>query len=355
MSAEEPHKGAYSHLFYADDVVILLQGKFPQTLCNLMETALSTLSRWTAVCGLGVNLEKTELVLFTRKYKIPNLILPELHQARLTPSNQAKYRGVILDKKLLWTDNILDRTRKAAIALFACKKDIGRRWGFSPMIVHWLCTAIVRPILLYGNIVWWHSLERNCNLRILHKIQRSSELCISGALCTTATETLNTILDLQPLLAKSWASATALRLREAAAWTTGSTGHSSILANKTSIPHITDYVPPIVNFERRYKIFIPTRTDWDNLPHQFENAVNIYKDGSKLNSQTGGGVFSPELDIKVSFRLTDHYSVFQAEVVAIQEAMAKPGHIRTNLLTGHLISESTSSGCLDTVILRATA
>jgi len=99
------------------------------------------------------------------------------------------------------------------------------------MIVHWLYTAIVRPILLYGNIVWWHSLEKNCNLRILHKIQRSAELCISGTFRTTATEALNTILDLQPLdlLAKSWASATALRLREAAAWATGSTGHSNIL------------------------------------------------------------------------------------------------------------------------------
>jgi len=117
---------------YADDVDILLQGKFPQTLCNLMETALSILSRWTAVCGLGVNPEKTELVLFTRKYKIPNLILPKLHQMRLTLSNQAKYLGVILDKKLLWTDNI----RKAAVAFFACKKAIGRKWGFSPMIVH---------------------------------------------------------------------------------------------------------------------------------------------------------------------------------------------------------------------------
>jgi len=63
-----------------DDVVILLQGKFTQTLCNLMETGLSTLSRWTADCGLGVNPEKTELVLFTRKYKIPNLTLPKLHQ-----------------------------------------------------------------------------------------------------------------------------------------------------------------------------------------------------------------------------------------------------------------------------------
>jgi len=66
---------------------------------------------------------------------------------------------------------------------------------------------------------------------------------------------------------------------------------------------------------------LPTRTDWDNLSHQLENAVNIYTDGSKLKSQTGGEIFSTELDIKDSFRLTDHCSVFQAEVMAIQEAM----------------------------------
>jgi len=63
-------------------------------------------------------------------------------------------------------------------------------------------------------------------------------------------------------------------------------------------------------------------TNWDNLPHQFENVVNIYTDGSKLYSHTGGGVFSPELDIKVSFHLPDHWAVFQAEVMAIQEAMS---------------------------------
>jgi len=43
---------------YADDVAILLQGKLPQTLFNLMETAFSILSRLTAVCGLGVSPEK---------------------------------------------------------------------------------------------------------------------------------------------------------------------------------------------------------------------------------------------------------------------------------------------------------
>jgi len=262
---------------------------------------------------------KTELVIFTRNYKIP-----KLHQTCLTLSNQTKYLGVILDKKLHWTDNILERTRKAAIALFARKKDMGRKWGFSPVIVHWLYTAIVRPILLYENIVRWPSLENNCNLRIVHKIQTSAELCISGALRTTATEALHTILDLQPLdlLAQSWPSATPLRLREAPAWTT-----SFSSPNQISIPHVTDYFPPTVNFERRYKIFIPNRTDWDNLSLQFENAVNIYTDGSKLNSQIGGEVFSPELDTKVSFRLTDHCSVFPAELMAIQEAMS---HLNTS-------------------------
>jgi len=65
-------------------------------------------------------------------------------------------------------------------------------------------------------------------------------------------------------------------------------GHSSILTNQIYIPHSTDYIPHIVNFERRYQIFIPSRTDWDNLPQQFENAVSIYTDSSKLNSQAGG-------------------------------------------------------------------
>jgi len=162
--------------------------------------------------------------------------------------------------------------------------------GFLPHDSSLANTAIVRPILLYGNIVWWHSLGKTCNLRILHKIQGSAELCISGALRTTATEALNTILDLQPLDLGTCNSAEA-------------PPHFIIISKHTSLPRSTDYVPPIVNFERRYKIFIPTRTDWDNLPLQFENAVNIYTEGSKLNSQRGGGVFCPELDIKVSFRL----------------------------------------------------
>ena len=46
---------------YADDAAIILQGKYPQTLCDLMENALTILSKWAENCGLGVNPDKQNL------------------------------------------------------------------------------------------------------------------------------------------------------------------------------------------------------------------------------------------------------------------------------------------------------
>jgi len=61
---------------YADDVAIIFNGKYPQTLCDLMTAKLKILSEWTIANGLGVNPSKTELVLFINKYKIPQLKPP---------------------------------------------------------------------------------------------------------------------------------------------------------------------------------------------------------------------------------------------------------------------------------------
>jgi len=87
---------------YADDVAIAFTGKFPQTLCDRMTNTLRTLSIWSTKCGLGVNPTKTELVLFTNKYKPPTLSPPKLCGETLKFSDHAKYLGLILDRKLNW-------------------------------------------------------------------------------------------------------------------------------------------------------------------------------------------------------------------------------------------------------------
>ena len=73
-----------------------------------MENALTILSKWAENCGLGVNPAKTELVLFTRKHRIPELVLPELNGIKLKISESAKYLGIVLDRKLHWNLNTAD-------------------------------------------------------------------------------------------------------------------------------------------------------------------------------------------------------------------------------------------------------
>ena len=70
-----------------------------------MGSVLSALSSWST-CGLSVNPLKTELVLFTKRYKIDKFIPPKLNGFRLKTAESAKYLDIILDRKLSWTMNM---------------------------------------------------------------------------------------------------------------------------------------------------------------------------------------------------------------------------------------------------------
>jgi Reverse transcriptase (RNA-dependent DNA polymerase) len=52
---------------FADDVVILINGKFLSTVCELMHRALSLVQDWCEEVGLSVNPNKTTAILFTQK------------------------------------------------------------------------------------------------------------------------------------------------------------------------------------------------------------------------------------------------------------------------------------------------
>jgi len=121
---------------YADDVAIIFNGKYPQTLCDLMSAKLKILSEWTIANGLGLSPSKTELVLFTNRYKVPQLNPRILNNCNLSFSDHARYLGLVLDKLLKWGLNNQERTKKATIALYCCKKAIGLGWGMSPRIAH---------------------------------------------------------------------------------------------------------------------------------------------------------------------------------------------------------------------------
>ena len=58
---------------YADDGVILICGKFLSTVCDVMQRMLHGVEKWCLDNKLSVNPIKTEMVLFTRRYKAEQL------------------------------------------------------------------------------------------------------------------------------------------------------------------------------------------------------------------------------------------------------------------------------------------
>lgn len=81
------------------------------------------ISNWAIRSGLAVNLSKTEMVYFTRMYKITDVPLPSFRGVRVQPVDKVEYLGRILDGKLSCSPNL----RKATIALYCNREAIGKR------------------------------------------------------------------------------------------------------------------------------------------------------------------------------------------------------------------------------------
>ena len=105
-------------------------------------------------------------------------------------------------------------------------------------------------------------------------------------------------------------------------------------------PETTVYCVFTVVPDAPFQSFIPSREEWNGLSAWNAGHLNFFTDGSKLDGKVGGGVYCPELDWKMSFRLPDHCSVFQAEIAALNEV---PNWLKRNITTSTTINIFTDS------------
>jgi hypothetical protein len=181
---------------YADDICLLAKGKFPNTISGLMQWALDFVEEWCDGHGLTVNPDKTELVAFTRRRKLPGFFEPRLYGTTLRLSVSAKYLGVILEARLAWKKQVEARVRKARHMMGACRRVCGRRWGLRPRVVSWLFTSVVRPSITYASLVWWPGCETTRAQQALSSVQRLACLGITGAMRTTPTNAMEALVGL---------------------------------------------------------------------------------------------------------------------------------------------------------------
>ena len=76
---------------------------------------------------------------------------------------------------------------------------MGKTWGIASRIALWIYTAIIRPMVTHAAVVWWPRVELGVARILLGRLQRLACLAITGAIRTTPTAVMETLVGLTPL------------------------------------------------------------------------------------------------------------------------------------------------------------
>lgn len=308
---------------YADDIAIIIRGKskFLPSISEVMRGALLLTMAWCTSHQLSVNPAKTTLILFHR-FRTIEFPPISIGGAELNNVEQTTYLGIIIDRQLSWTPHILSAISKARRALWSCRSAVGKSWGLAPNLMKFIYTAMARPIVTYGCIVWWHALDTQVMINRCSKLQRSACLLITGCIRSCPTASMQRIIGLVPLHLHILQTAAncAIRLGGQGGFCYSPQSEHSKIA--TLIPEWdlitsnTDVMIPKLDFDIRFEVSFPERSTYTS-PY-FSSAGDTsdwYTDGSKTDAGSGSGIYNCHTQIAVA--LGNSASVFQAELYAI--------------------------------------
>ena len=275
--------------------------------------------------------------MFTRKHNYDTVPL-YLNGERIEFVESFKYLGVIFDRKLKWKIHIKTQIKKAKNSLMIGKRMIGKKWGLGPKQAYWLYTAIVRPMLMYGSLVWIAGVKSAVVKKELIKVQRLACLMITRAMRSTPTAGIEAMLGLEPLeiTAMESAIAASIRIKNQGGWKREEEDRLKDFSHAKIIDKIiednVELMQPqdkLKNTERdrsKFTVMIGDRKELNEtkirpMPHH-RDKINCFTDGSKTEIGAGNAykIYSQDFNKGESSYLGLNTTVFQAEVTAITAA-----------------------------------
>ena len=129
---------------YADDIHLLVVGRFLNISLWLVQWALHTVGTRCSLVRFSVYHDKTELIL-TRRRKLSGFFEPYFFGV-----SQASGGSSAFSADLTWREHVDVKVRKAHNLLWACWRACGMMWGQRPKVVHWLHNDIIWPSITFA-------------------------------------------------------------------------------------------------------------------------------------------------------------------------------------------------------------
>lgn len=180
-------------LGFADDTLLVVSSETVEELEALANNALRLVEDRISNLSFQIAADKTEAVLFTRKYKhgTPNIEVG----GKTIPLT---YLGVIIDSSLFFKEHMQSASAKAeniSTQLARIMPNVGgpredrRR----------LLSSVIHSVLLYGTPSWGHTLDLiPGNVKLLNKTQRKILLRVTCAYSTVSGVAANVLSSTRP-------------------------------------------------------------------------------------------------------------------------------------------------------------
>ena len=325
---------------YADDCCIVFGGRKSEIIIKRLQRVINRLEEWGETCGLRFNPDKTIVVNFSRKLKQGNIPHLKVGNVYVPFSKEALYLGIKLDYKLYWRVHIKDKIAKSKRFLMKMAGISKAIWGPKPSLSRWTFRCVVRPMFVYGSVIWAYAINTPAiveRLRNLNRLALSTMTLVPRSTPTQAIEILTDTFPLHLWLEKE-AICSYIRLFKLLPLTwsgknrnkTRNTAHRRFWADKISEYDISELLLEIDTCYIRisHRNFV-IHEDSFHQPISFYNTIpesyfQIFTDGSKIGNKVGAGFFifhQSQKWYEGKIRLPNPATVFQAEVYAIYRAL----------------------------------
>ena len=333
----------------ADDAVVSITAKNEVDLLEPLQESINNLAHWAVEKGIEFSPEKTELVVFTRKFQPAQLSL-SLSGRTIKQSDSYKYLGVWFDQKGTWGKHINHLKHKCQQRINFLRSISGNGWGAHPSDLLRLYKTTILSVLEYGSFCFESAAKSH--LTVLQRIQYRCLRIVLGCMHSTHNMTLEVLAGVLPLRSRFYELSYRFLIRCDYRNKLVIENFETLLRLEVKSQRMLLYYdfmssweccPPGTIEQRTSPLTSSTRISFDTsmrsdtrgipdhllrmvVPSIFASKYNhipsnnrFYTDGSNINGCTGFGVFHESHQL--FFKLEDPCSVYVAELAAVYCAL----------------------------------
>ncbi|CAD7080525.1 unnamed protein product [Hermetia illucens] len=164
---------------YADDVAVLVAGRTVEPAQSRFGILMRRVSGWMTTHGFNLTLEKTEIVILTKK-RIPTQGPMPFSGSIIESKSAVKYLGLTLDSKTSSFEQIKATANKAAAGVSALSRLMANIGGPSSSRRRFLMSS-TQFVLLYHAEVLADALNEEVYRKRLAQVQRRGDLRVVSA------------------------------------------------------------------------------------------------------------------------------------------------------------------------------